>query len=159
KTGNLKIVERAHVTSILTGRNARVTGVQFVRDGREYFQPARVVLLGAYTYENVRLLLLSKSRVFPNGLSNNHRQVGKHYIGHWNGRECFGLFPSDLNVWYGANAQAVVVNDWVDDNYDHAALAFIGGAGLTISHEAHPNDAADMPTFGRTPAWGSKWKA
>jgi gluconate 2-dehydrogenase alpha chain len=87
KTGNLTVLERAHVTQIVTDANGKVTGVQFLRDGREYFQPARVVLAGAYTYENVRLLLLSRSRAFPNGLSNNHGQVGKHYIGHWNGRE------------------------------------------------------------------------
>jgi gluconate 2-dehydrogenase alpha chain len=159
KTRNLTIVERAHVTRIVVDGNGKATGVQFLRDGREYFQPAKAVLLGAYTYENVRLLLLSKSKAFPNGLSNNHQQVGKHYIGHWNGRECFGLFPFDLNVWYGANAQAVVVNDWADDNFDHAGLGFIGGASLTISHEAHPIAAADMPIFGRAPAWGSKWKA
>jgi len=92
-------------------------------------------------------------------LSNNRRQVGKHYIGHWNGRECFGLFPSDLNVWYGANAQAVVVNNWADDNFDHSGLGFIGGASLTVNHEGHPVGSADMPLFGRAPAWGSKWKA
>jgi hypothetical protein len=33
-------------------------------------QPADVVLLASYTYENVRLLLLSKSKPFPNGLAN-----------------------------------------------------------------------------------------
>jgi len=28
--------------------------------------------------KNTRLLLLSKSKAYPNGLSNNHGQVGKH---------------------------------------------------------------------------------
>jgi gluconate 2-dehydrogenase alpha chain len=37
-------------------------------------------------------------------------------------------------------------------------LGFIGGASLTIGHERHPISAAAMPTFGRTPTWGSKWK-
>ena len=69
------------------------------------------------------------------------------------------LFPFDLNIWYGANAQAVVVNDWADDNFDHSGLGFIGGASLTMNHEVHPIASADMPTFGRAPAWGSKWKA
>src|SRR5437879_3112897 len=83
KTRNLTIVERAHVTRTLTDNNGKVTGVQYLREGKEYFQPAKVVLLASYTYENVRRLLLSKSKAFPNGLSNNHGQVGKHYIGHW----------------------------------------------------------------------------
>ena len=50
--------------------------------------PPRSSCSASYTYENVRLLLLSKSKAFPNGLSNNHGQVGKHYIGHWDAREC-----------------------------------------------------------------------
>jgi gluconate 2-dehydrogenase alpha chain len=159
KTKNLTIYERAHVTSIRTDTGGKVTGVEYARDGETYFQPAKVVLLASYTYENVRLLLLSKGRAWPNGLSNNGGQVGKHYIGHWNGRECFALFPSDLNTWYGANAQAVVVNNWADDSFDHSGLGFIGGASLTISHEAHPISAADMPKFAGAPGWGSKWKA
>ena len=36
-----------------------------MRDGKEYFQPAKVVLLASYTYENSRLLLLSKSKAYP----------------------------------------------------------------------------------------------
>ena len=158
KTKNLTIRERAHVTRIHADTGGRITGVEYVQDGTAYFQPAKVVLLSSYTYENVRLLLLSQSKAWPKGVSNNHGQVGKHYIGHWNGRESFALFPSDLNVWYGANAQAVVVNNWADDNFDHAALGFIGGASLTMSPEVHPIAAADMPTFGRAPAWGAKWK-
>jgi gluconate 2-dehydrogenase alpha chain len=159
KTKNLTIFERAQVTRVLTDGNGKVTGVQYVRDGQEYFQPAKVVLLASYTYENVRLLLLSKSKAYPNGLGNNHGQVGKHYIGHWAFRECVALFPFDLNIWYGAMAQNVVINNWADDNFDHSGLGFIGGGSLTVNHEVHPIAAASMPTFGRAPAWGAKWKS
>jgi len=159
KTGNLTIYELSQATRILTDNNGKVTGVQYIRDGKEYFQPAKVVLLGSYTYENVRLLLLSKSKAFPNGLSNNHGQVGKHYIGHWASREAVALFPNDLNIWYGALAQNVIVNDWADDNFDHAGLGFIGGASLTVNHEVHPIAGAAAPTFGKVPQWGSKYKA
>ena len=159
KTKNLTIVERAHVTRILSDNNGKVTGVQYVRDGQEYFQPAKVVLLASYCYENSRMLLLSKSKAYPNGLSNNHGQVGKNYIGHWANREAIALFPVDLNIWLGAFAQGVVVNNWADDNFDHSGLGFIGGASLTVNHEVHAIAAAAMPTFGRAPSWGSKWKA
>jgi gluconate 2-dehydrogenase alpha chain len=159
KTKNLTIYERAHVTRIVTGNDGKVTGVQYIRDGQEYFQPAKAVLLASYTYENVRLLMLSKSKAFPNGLSNNHGQVGMHFISHWAARETSALFPFDLNIWYGALAQGVVVNDWADDNFDHSGLGFIGGASLTINHEVHPIGASAMQTFGKAPLWGSKWKA
>src|SRR5690242_3811751 len=54
-TGRLKVVTRAHVTSIDADSDGRVTGVTYLVDGMEYQQPARVVLLASYTYENVRL--------------------------------------------------------------------------------------------------------
>jgi gluconate 2-dehydrogenase alpha chain len=129
-----------------------------LRKGQEYFQPARVVLLASYTYENTRLLLLSRSKGFPNGLSNNHGQVGKHYFAHWqNG--VTALFPFDINVWYGTPAQAAAVDDWADDNYDHSGLEFIGGTTLQPHTEMHPIEAAGMNTFGLAPSWGSGWKA
>jgi len=159
KTKNLKIVERAHVTRILAHANGKVTGVQYLREGKEYFQPAKAVLLGAYTYENVRLLLLSKSKAFPNGLSNNHGQVGKHYIGHWASRAwCAALFPFDLGLWYGAMAQGVSLSNWAEDNFDHSGLGFIGGGSIFFNHERHPIAAAALETYPGTPSWGSKWK-
>jgi gluconate 2-dehydrogenase alpha chain len=159
KTGNLTVTTHAQVTRIHSDAQGRVTGVDYLRGGKQYFQPAKVVLLASYTYENTRLLLLSKSKAYPNGLSNNHGQVGKHYVAHWDGRETYGLFPFDLNIWYGANAQAVVVNNWADDNFDHAGLGFIGGASLTLGHEVHPIAASAIPSFEHAPSWGSKWKA
>jgi len=158
KTKNLAIFDRAHVTRIEAGPDGRVTGVTYLRDGKEYFQPARAVLLASYTYENSRLLLLSKSKAYPNGLANNHSQVGKHYFGHWqNG--VTALFPFDINVWYGTPAQAAAVDEFADDNYDHSSVGFIGGTTLQPHTEMHPIQAANMSTFGRAPAWGSKWKA
>ncbi len=163
KTKNLTIFVKAHVTRIVAGDDGKVTGVLYLREGKEYFQPAKVVLLGSYVYENTRLLLLSKSKAYPNGLSNNHGQVGKHYFGHWDAQAGVGvsaLFPMDLNLWYGAMlSQGVVIDEWADDTFDHASLGFIGGASLCAYMERHPIAAAAMSTFGRAPAWGSKWKA
>src|SRR6202158_1326958 len=160
-TGHLKVVTRAHVTTIEVDASGRMTGVNYLTDGVEYFQPAKVVLLASYTYENTRLLLLSKSKAFPKGLSNNHGQVGRHYFGHWvasgNGG-VIALFPFDLNVWYGTPAQGMVLDDWTDDNYDHSGLGFIGGTNLHVYNEMHPIQSAGMETFGE-PTFGSRWKS
>ena len=75
-----------------------MTGVNYLVDGTEYFQPAKVVLLASYTYENTRLLLLSKAKAYPNGLSNNHGQVGRHYFSHHQGAAVSALFPFNLHV-------------------------------------------------------------
>ena len=66
ETKRLQVVTQAIATSVtFDDRSGRVTGVVYVKGGQEYFQPADVVLLASYTYENVRLLLLSKSKAFP----------------------------------------------------------------------------------------------
>jgi gluconate 2-dehydrogenase alpha chain len=158
KTKNLTIFDYAQVTRIVAGADGRVTGVSYIKSGKEYFQPARAVLLASYTYENSRLLLLSKSKAYPKGLSNNHAQVGRHYFGHWAGFVT-GRFPFDINNWYGLPAQGATVDDWADDHYDHAGLGFIGGTTLHVHTETHPIDAASIDTFGQAPAWGSRWKA
>lgn len=162
QTKNLTIFDRAVVRRIVSGPDGRASGVRYVRDGQEYFQPARVVLLCSFNYENSRLLLLSKSKAYPNGLSNNHGQVGKHYFGHWGtsgGGGVSALFPFDLNIWYGLPAQGATVDDWADDSFDHAGLGFIGGSSLHVHTEMHPVSSSAMNTFGRAPQWGAQWKA
>ena len=158
-TGRLRVVTHATVTQIETDNQGRVTGVTYVQDREEFFQPARFVLVASYTYENVRLLLLSKSRPYPLGLSNNHAQVGKHYLSHHQGAGVTALFPYDLHAWYGLPAQGVAVDDFADDNFDHSGLDFIGGGNMWVYSDRRPISAASMSTFGRAPSWGSAWKA
>jgi len=159
-TGRLKVVTRAHVTSVDVDANGRVTGVTYLVDGAEFIQPAKVVLVAGYTYENIRLLLLSKSKAFPNGLANNHGQVGRHYFSHNQTAGVSALFPWKTNGWYGLPAQGVAVDDWADDNFDHADLDFIGGGNLWVYSDRRPIAAAGMSTFGRTKkSWGAEWKA
>ena len=74
-TGRLRVVTGARVTRIESAPDGRVTGATYVVDGREGREDAAVVVLGAYVYENVRLLLLC-------GLANATGQVGAHYIAH-----------------------------------------------------------------------------
>src|SRR2546422_4471841 len=157
-TGRLKVVTRAHVTNVDVDGDGRATGVTYLVDGAEFQQPARVVLIASYTYENVRLLLLSKSKPYPNGLSNNHGQVGRHYFSHHQGAGVSALFPFNLNAWYGLPAQGVAVDNWADDNFDHGGLDFIGGGNLWVYSDRRPIGAAGMNTFGRAPNWGSAWK-
>jgi gluconate 2-dehydrogenase alpha chain len=159
KTGRFEVVPLAHVTTIETDGNGRVTGVNYVTNGMEYFQPARVVLLASYVYENVRLMLLSKSKAFPNGLSNNHGQVGRHYMSHAQAGAVAALFPWNINNWYGMPAQGIAVDNFADDNFDHAGMDFIGGGNLWISSDRRPIQAVSGSTFGRAPNWGSAWKA
>ncbi len=159
ESGDLTVVTYARVTRIVTDDAGRATGVEYVRGTTHYFQPADAVLLGTYTYENTRVLLLSKSPAFPDGLSNNAGQVGKHYFTHNHGSWVSALFDKDLRNWYGLPAQGVAIDEWADDNFDHAGLDFIGGANLWVHTDRRPMAAARIGTFGQAPTWGSQWKA
>jgi gluconate 2-dehydrogenase alpha chain len=159
KTGRLQVVTRAHVTTIEVDPQGRASGVNYLTDGVEYFQPAKVVLLASYTYENTRTLLLSKSKAYPAGLSNNHGQVGRHYFSHNQQAGVTALFPRNLNTWYGLPAQGTAIDDFADDNFDHGGLDFIGGGNLWVFSDRRPIAAASMNTFGKAPTWGAAWKA
>ena len=158
RTGNLEIVTEAHVTRIRVDREGRASGVEYIKNGETYVQPADVVLLASYTYENTRLLLLSTSAAYPSGLANNHGQVGRHYFTHNQLAGVLALFPHELNRWYGLPAQGVAIDEWADDNFDHANLDFIGGGNLWVYSDQRPIAAASMPTFDRAPRWGAEWK-
>lgn len=158
-SGNLDVVTFARVTQIVTDNDGKVVGVDYIKGNETFHQPADVVLLGSYAYENVRLLLLSKSRAFPNGLANNSGQVGRHYMSHHQGSSVTALFDRDLHNWYGLPAQGVAIDEWADDNFDHSQLDFIGGANLWVHTDRKPISAAKMTTFGKLRNWGSDWKA
>jgi gluconate 2-dehydrogenase alpha chain len=157
-TGNLKIVTRARATRIETGRDGRATGVTYVRGGQEFFQPADVVILSTYTYENVRLLLMSTSPAHPHGIGNAHDQVGRYYMAH-SYYTVNGLFPGkSLNRYSGTGAQQTCLDMWDADNFDHSGLGFIGGGTLSASMENKPMAMATT-TPPDVPRWGSGWKA
>jgi choline dehydrogenase-like flavoprotein len=70
----------SHVSRICHGDDGRVTGVTYFRDGVERRQRAAAVAVCGYSIETPRLLLLSTSRRFPEGLGNDHDQVGRYLM-------------------------------------------------------------------------------
>jgi gluconate 2-dehydrogenase alpha chain len=159
QTGLLTLVTGARVTRIEVDAEGLACGARYVKDGREELARARWVVLATFTYENVRLLLLSTGAAHPHGLSNNARQVGRHYMAHVTPFE-YGLFPGTrLNLYSGTWSQATCVDDWNADNFDHGGLGFVGGALMTASQELRPIGAASASPPPGVPRWGSRWKA
>lgn len=158
-TGLLRVETSARVIRIESDADGLVTGVAYVQDGRERFQPARVVLLASFTYENTRLLLVSRSPAFPRGLSNTSGQVGRHFMVHAT-PVVYGLFPGRrLNLLNGTWAQATCVDDWNADCFDHTGLGFVGGGMLSASQELKPIETVTRLPPPTLPRWGSAWKA
>ncbi|MGI8846500.1 MAG: GMC family oxidoreductase [Thermoleophilaceae bacterium] len=70
----------SHATRIETDGAGRVTGVVYQRDGREHLQRAATVVVAGYSIESPRLLLNSAGPRFPDGLANEHDQVGRYVM-------------------------------------------------------------------------------
>ena len=66
---------------VVDDRTGRATGVNYFRDGVERRQRARIVAVAGYSIETPRLLLNSACRGgFPDGLCNDHDQVGRYLM-------------------------------------------------------------------------------
>src|SRR3989304_4775792 len=78
-TGNAMLRTECQVKEILTDGRGRATGVAFFDENdRLQGPPADVVVVSWGATESARLLLVSKSRLFPNGLGNRHDWVGRN---------------------------------------------------------------------------------
>ncbi|HET7321125.1 MAG TPA: GMC family oxidoreductase, partial [Longimicrobiaceae bacterium] len=94
ETGNLTLVTNAMAREVEVGPNGLATGVLYVdkTDGSEKRVRARVVVLAASACESARLLLNSKSTLFPQGLANSSGVVGK-YLTDTTGTDVMGFIP------------------------------------------------------------------
>jgi len=97
QTNRCEIRANSYVREISVNDKGKVTGaIYFDQQRREIFQKAKVVVLSANGTETPRLLLLSSSKRFPNGLANSSGLVGK-YLMTGNGGGAPGLFEHPLN--------------------------------------------------------------
>jgi gluconate 2-dehydrogenase alpha chain len=159
KTGKLEIRTLCRVMKILSNDQGQITGVQYLdADGVLQEQPAGVVILSTYVYENSRLLLVSTSDFYKNGLSNNGGNVGKWYMAHSYGG-AYATFPGQkLNMMSGTFSQAVCIDDFNGNNFDHTGLGFIQGALVSASQgESTPISRSNSLPPGQK-GWGSEYK-
>jgi gluconate 2-dehydrogenase alpha chain len=125
--------------------------------GREFEQPASLVIVGMFALNNVRLLLLSGIGQ-PYDPATGKGVIGRNYAYQTTaGVQIFFDEKVNINPFMRSGASGTVMADFVSDNFDHGPLGFLGGAyvGEVMSHgrpiEFHPTPPG-------TPAWGSAWK-
>ena len=80
KTGNLAIIPYAKVYKLLVGKTGKVDKALFHYGTSNEEIEARIFVVAAQAIESSRLLLMSKSKDFTQGLANNNGQVGKNLI-------------------------------------------------------------------------------
>ena len=94
KTGNLELISNAMVREVMTDKQGLATGVSYVDKVtlQEYRVKAKIVILGASACETARLMLNSKSTVYPNGIGNSSNLIGK-YLQDSTGSSAGGMLP------------------------------------------------------------------
>jgi len=80
KTGKLTLITDAMAREILVGPDGKANGVSYIdkTTHTEKRISARAVVVAASACESARLLLNSRSRLFPNGIANSSGQVGRN---------------------------------------------------------------------------------
>ncbi|MFD2368513.1 GMC family oxidoreductase [Brevibacillus sp. GCM10020057] len=156
KTGKFEIRSHSHVRRILhNGKKA--TGVLYtdVTTGEEIEQPADIVVLTSYVFNNARLLLLSKLGR-PYDPATGKGVIGKNYAYQVMRGGATGFFE-DKEFNYYAGALGMVLDDFNGDNFDHKDLNFLHGA--SISHAmTGQRPIANNPVPQGTPSWGKDFK-
>jgi choline dehydrogenase-like flavoprotein len=153
-TGKCEIRADSYVRKIQTDDAGRVTGaIYFDRDRKEVFQKAKAVVLCANGAESPRLLLMSKSNRFPDGLANSSGLVGK-YLMFDTGGTAQAMFEHPLNDYKSVEATRVV-HDFYDAD---PKRGFYGGGGMDARFNFNPISFALRGIPRDTPQWGSDFK-
>jgi choline dehydrogenase-like flavoprotein len=155
-TGRCDVLINSQVERLITDTDGVVTGVSIMTDvagsilQRTVF--ADQVVLSAGAIETARLLLNSSSAREPNGIGNNHDQVGRNLQGHVYAG-AIGVFDTPVQDCFGPGP-SISTND-----YRHHNEGIIGGAMLANEFVPTPLATWNLLTNAHLiPQWGSEGK-
>lgn len=150
-SGNCQLETGAHAAEITADGSGRPNGViYFNAQNRRTKVKASLIVVSGGAIESARLLLNSRSIVFPEGIGNRHGWVGRNLQGH-----CYsgatGIFDFDTYDDLGPGA-SVAFSD-----YNHGNPGLVGGAVLCNEFIRLPVQAFNnLPPSVRT--WGKAHK-
>ena len=140
-----EIRDLAMVGRVVVNDAGRCTGVEYFREGRWQFQRARNVVVAGYAIETPRLLLLSATSRFPDGLANSSGLVGKNFMVQSN-QAAWGVMDQEIRSYKGPPSLAITEH-W---NY-HDKKDFFGGYSYMSQG---PLPVVWALTEGRRGLWG-----
>ncbi len=150
-TGNLDLRPESHVTRIEHNDAGKVTGVvYFDKAGKEQRQKARAVAVAGNSIETPRLLLLSASNQFKDGLANSSGQVGRNYMRHMTG-SVYAAFKEPVHMYRGTTMAGIIKDEARHDT----RRGFAGGYEMETLSLGLPFMAAflDPGTWGDEFSW------
>lgn len=158
ETGNLELRTHSYVIEILND-GKKATGVLYVDTitGQEFEQPADVVVVASYVFNNARLLLNSGLGK-PYNSADGTGVIGKNYCYQVSSASSMMFFEDrEFNLYGGAGALGIEIPDYTGDNFDHSNLNFIHGAGIRVTQYGNRPIANNVVPKG-TPSWGAEFK-
>jgi choline dehydrogenase-like flavoprotein len=100
-TGKVAVRPQSVATRIEVDAQGKARSViYFDKNGVEHEQKAAVIIVSAGTVQSPRLLLNSKSKIFPDGLANSSGLVGKYFMQHF-GFSTAAVFPKRIDSFRG----------------------------------------------------------
>ena len=153
-TGKCEVRPDSTVFRVETDAAGRATGVLYWdRAGAEQRQQARAVVLAANGAETTRLLLMSETTRFRQGLANSSGMLGKNLM--FNGQTAaYGYFEHPLNEY-----KSVQVTRIIHDFYDSdPKRGFYGGGGIDARMSAGPMLFSLFGLPPDAPTWGPEYK-
>jgi gluconate 2-dehydrogenase alpha chain len=161
-TGNFKLITGAMCYRVNSDNTGKVTGVSYYGPGRsDNTIEADIVIVAPFIYDNTRLMLLSKTDRFPNGLANSSGHLGKHLMAHIMAPVYATFDDRYVNNFMGPSAQKHSIDDFNADNFDHSGLGFIRGAQVSIGTpnlQGGPISASTITPPPGVPAWGAAYR-
>ncbi|MGH3217312.1 MAG: GMC family oxidoreductase [Streptosporangiaceae bacterium] len=154
-----QVITGARAARITLNENGLADGVVYLREGRECFQPAAVVMLAAGGIGTPRLLLMSESGRFPDGLANSSGLVGKRLMLHPYAT-AVGRYDDDLEDWLGPVGEHIESMQFYETDISRG---FVRGCKWLLPGTAGPlevisrltrEDSADAE-----PLWGDRFAA
>jgi gluconate 2-dehydrogenase alpha chain len=142
----------------LDSAKKHATGVSYIDAvGREFEQPATLVITSTFAINNIRMLLLSGIGK-PYDPATGQGVVGRNYA-YQTMSSVASFFDDDIiiNPFMASGASGTLINDFAGDNFDHSGLGFIGGAFIgAVNTNGRPIQYHPVPPG--TPNWGKSWK-
>jgi len=110
-TGRLDLRPNSHAVQITHDSAGRADSVLYLdSDGKLQRQKARVVCVAGNSIETPRLLLLSESPLFPDGLANSSGQLGRNYMRHTTG-SVYAQFDRPVHMHRGETMAGLIADE------------------------------------------------
>ena len=151
-TGLCELRTEAKASEVLVDERGRARGVAyFDENDRKQVQTADLVVLSCSATETARLLLNSKSKLFPDGAGNRYDWVGRNLQGHaYSGADA--LYDEDVFDDVGAGATIAICD------FNHHNPGIVGGAMLANEFIRLPYLFSNVRPPGAR-RWGMEHKA